>query len=525
MPTIPRKQIKSAKLLSQIIFMLLFYFYYFSVYAKTPLNFTVTKQLYSKSFKTKYSRLKFAFSPDYKRFAYGALMSQKDRYAVIVGESGKNKKVLKSFKQFNGIRGELRFSPNGKRLAYLAYTRGGYTQSEAECFLVLDGKELHKYSDVFMFGFKFSPDSKRYAFIAGAYAYGKKNKNIVVVDGKDYGPYDSVDSVSFSRDSKSFSFRASDDNKWFIVVNGKKGKSYSFVSEPRFSKDSRNILYVATVPGKNQMIVVNGKEGRQYKYIGAILSAPNSKSIAFSASSDRGAFVILNGRESKVYSNSSIRHLVFSHNSKRFAFAVNSNIGYKVFTVVDNVEGPVIPGFVFDYPIFSPNDKRLAFIVMEIKKPGYVVVDGKRLSVGKFSNSADIAPYMQLVFSPDSKRLSYRMGRISRQYLVVDGKMHTKYEQLSAQVFSPDGRLIVYIASKAKKDYLVINRKQIGPFNLIHGKQDKFSNYFGRGKTLFKVKYPYTANNYIRFIDNNKIRIFTKEKNGDVYKVIINVNK
>ncbi len=494
-------------------------------FSNKPLTFILTKQLYSQSFQLKHSRLKYALSPNYKAFVYGALMSKQGRYVVMQGEAGKHRKISKKFKRFDGIRGDFHFSPNGKRLAYIAYTSAGYSPSETDCFLVLDNVAMPQYSNVFMSGFKFSPDSKRYAFIAGFYPYIKALRYSIVVDGKSYGPYDAVDSVNFSADSKRFSFRASMKKKWFVVVDGIKGKNYSFVSAPAFSSDNKKVLYIATFANKKQMWVLNGKEGRLYDDVRGAIFSSDSKSIAFSASSNLGSFVILNGKRSKVYSNASIRHLVFSPNSKSLAFVVNSTQGYKAMIVVDNKEGSVFPGFVADYPVFSPDGKRLAVIVMQIKKQSYVVVDGKRLPQRILKQPDSAGPNIPLVFSPDSKQLSYRVSEASQQFLMVDGKEHKGFKGgVSKQFYSPDSKLVVYIGTKNGKDYLVINNQPIGPFNFIQGRQRKFSFYFGRSQNLYNTKYPHTENKYIRFIDNRTLRIFTKEKNGDIYKVTVKVN-
>jgi hypothetical protein len=76
--------------------------------------------------------------------------------------------------------------------------------------------------------FLFSPDSKRVAYVAkvGEKRFNVSEKWSAVVDGKEKQAYDGIGGLIFSPDSRHMAYVAGAGAKQFVVVDGKEGKRY-----------------------------------------------------------------------------------------------------------------------------------------------------------------------------------------------------------------------------------------------------------------------------------------------------------
>lgn len=82
------------------------------------------------------------------------------------------------------------------------------------------------------------------------------------LNGKPAGkPYESVDSITFSPDSKRLAYVAKRGSKWIVVVDGKATDSFDSIllSGPVFNQDGRTVAFGA-VRDNQHFIVVNGME-------------------------------------------------------------------------------------------------------------------------------------------------------------------------------------------------------------------------------------------------------------------------
>ncbi|MGE5608514.1 MAG: hypothetical protein ACM359_04625 [Bacillota bacterium] len=110
------------------------------------------------------------------------------------------------------------FSPDGKHLAYVVAKEGDTAA------VVLDGVEGKTFD--FIGDVRFSPDGKRLACVAQ-----RGSRSLVVIDGVEQGQYDRVEggSLTFSADGRRVAWVARRDNKQFIVVDGVEGRPYDRV--------------------------------------------------------------------------------------------------------------------------------------------------------------------------------------------------------------------------------------------------------------------------------------------------------
>jgi len=184
---------------------------------------------------------------------------------------------------------DLVYSDDGQQLAYTV-RRGD------EWFVVINGKPSKAYKRVWKSSLRFSPDGKRIGFIAS-------NKNdwrkwVPVVDGKEGAKFDlGTPMVShpggvlalnvpgtlvFSPDSKRVAYLAHSAKPfrsveksgkdvtitegsvttWSLVVDGKPGKPYGDIraGSVSFSPDGKRVSYVVNSKGK-QFVVVDAREG------------------------------------------------------------------------------------------------------------------------------------------------------------------------------------------------------------------------------------------------------------------------
>ncbi len=281
-------------------------------------------------------------SPDGRRIAYvGSQREGADlRFFVVVDgvRSGAYSFVGKQF---------FAFSPDSEHYAYLAY-RGG------ELVIVADGREQmlgpHSRENFAYVGF--SRDGKHVAYSARASGGGPC---AVVLDGSEGKEYDGVafDSPRFSPDSRRFAYLAlADRESWVVVVDGQEGKHYAGVAAASlvFSPNGRHLAYIAGRAGE-QFVVVDGAEGSAYDSIvkGSLLYAPDSKHLTYVALRNGRRFVVSDGRAGGGYER--IVGPVFGPDSTHVVYgAVTGTSGVLV------ADGAEMPARYSDFP-----NARIAF--------------------------------------------------------------------------------------------------------------------------------------------------------------------
>jgi len=177
------------------------------------------------------------------------------------------------------------------------------------------------------------------------------------------------------------------------------------------------------------------------------VESPNGGRDAYIAQSSSKRFVVVDGKEGKVYDQTD--ELKFSPNGMRVAYRARS--GFKELIVVDGIEGKPYDG-VHDL-IFSPDGERVAYIARSDSED-FFVVDGKE---EKKYDQVD-----EFQFSPDGKRIAYMASSGGKWFVVVDdneGKQYDDIEEGSLD-FSPDGKRVAYIAESGGKQIVVVDEKE-----------------------------------------------------------------
>jgi len=166
-------------------------------------------------------------SPDFSRLAVAICDERLSPNQIVVdGKRGEKYKEIH----------EVKFSPDSQTLIYSVENAG-------QEFMVINGKEAKHFDSVRHV--LFSPNSKRIAYIADAL------DTLLVLDGKEIGPYDSIDSdsMAFSPDSKHFAYSANADNKQSLYLDGKRivTSDKLAVLSAHFTPDSKTLTHTFRV--------------------------------------------------------------------------------------------------------------------------------------------------------------------------------------------------------------------------------------------------------------------------------------
>lgn len=214
------------------------------------------------------------------------------------------------------------FSPDGKRLAYIA-------QENGQRFVVLDGKPGAKYEAVYKGTLTFSPDSRRLAYFAG-----KGGFRTVVLDGAEGTPHRDamVSTLRFSPDGTKLAYAAQiESGKWAIVVNGKAGPTFDYIGSftgVNWSPDSRRLAYAGLVD--KQWGAVVDDAGFPYDAIASIIFSPDSRRAAFHVQADGKWAVVVNSPDgtysSRLKSDSVLSEtLAFTPDGKYLLYGAMTN--------------------------------------------------------------------------------------------------------------------------------------------------------------------------------------------------------
>jgi WD40 repeat protein len=318
------------------------------------------------------------FSADGKRLAFVTVSDGVERNTLgFIGRSvfarvwvdGKPERL-----RFSGI-GKPVFSPDGKRLAYMAVTASG-----TQC--VVDGQAGPQYDGAFAAlgdEITFSSDSRRYCYVAD-----RGGKPVLVVDAREYGPYDDLLSPpEFSPDGKRIAYACKKGDAWSVVVDQKQQKPFDEIqpSSILFSPDGRHCSYVGR-RNTAMFMVVDGVEFGPYKtfrggMVKATPTAPDSEGhyvpcpVQFSADgrrfthaairADDSAFLILDGQ--KIGPFEDVDAVAFSPSGKHYATLVKRDGKFRL--LVDGVQGGGYDGCLDAAAIAFADEESFNAIVQE----------------------------------------------------------------------------------------------------------------------------------------------------------------
>jgi hypothetical protein len=373
-------------------------------------------------------------------------------------------------------------SPDGRRVAFVcraAVNLSSESQMEAERFLQgtasnMSGKlfnELRKHEgrsfvsvdglmypparEVMQGGF--SPDSKRYAYLAlsmirspsGA-RYDQHYYGQLVIDGiplgRVYPQGQETRFLGFSADGTKCAFqtlRSANSKHRVIVVDGKDLSAIGDHSELVFSPVGNDFAYVTirSLPRSETFVVHAGREFGPYAKVAVLQFSADGKHWGFRAvkRDDRGQenehLIVVDGKE-EAMGNNGLEGLILGK------FAATPLVIHRN-RIMWNGREFFSRGYIHSVQL-APDEQRLAW--MEAvrapgQKPGSQVVEGDDLH-------PTYSRILSLQFSPDSKHLGYIAQTDDRVVLVVDKNesVLSGAEFASGLTFSPRGHRVAAYA-------------------------------------------------------------------------------
>jgi WD40 repeat protein len=305
--------------------------------------------------------------------------------------------------------------------------------------------DLAKYDVLNFEAIAFSSDLRRIAIGIER----EDNKECVLVDGKEGPAFKKVvGGPFFNADGTRLAYEVvTDERMRRLVVDERPGKPYDMIESLTFSLDGRRIGYTAK-RGKQTFVTVDDKEYGPF---------PNADPVKFSGDSLHFAFIIrdknrlipLYGMVDGTQRKDSIP-IVFSPVGNRLAYLEGDMTDRQV--VVDQLRQTPESCSAVEDVTFSPDGLHLALECKQWLKPAKTTVylDGKpqaSYSSSSFVNLLSSDPVRDLTFSPDGKRLSYRvLNQDGSPMVVVDGKEFKESlgGRVSEVLFSPDGSRVAW---------------------------------------------------------------------------------
>ncbi len=333
-------------------------------------------------------------------------------------------------------------SPNGERLAYLVYRA---SREAPWRVVVCDGREGMQYLDIIRNRLHFSPDGKRFAYLA----IGPQGQ-VLVCDGTPKPAWVQAD-LAFSPDSRHVAYEGPDGR---ILRDGRPDSDQAFIRKPGvvspdcqqliFSPDSQHLAYLAGFPTR---VVCDGKSGPTYKegVLGKPVFAPDSRSYAHTLSQgDKigDKWVVLWADKKVGGPYDMVEGIAFSPDSKRIAYRALARDTWSV--VVNDKKGPDFSNI--GAIVFSPDGKHMAYGACD-DEGWQIVCDGRKGLAG--SEVGDP------VFSADSKHLAYRVIKDGKALVVCDDRESASFDQITWVGFTPNSNHLAFAAARGKDKFVV----------------------------------------------------------------------
>ncbi len=225
-------------------------------------------------------------------------------------------------------------------------------------------------------------------------------KSVVFVDGKESPGTEGAYDVIFSPDGQRWAATCATNGLGWMVIDGKKGADYARVTDAGFTADSSKVVYVAEAAGGKKFVVTEGVESDGCTHIfQPPIYSPKGAGVAFNGGPEP-----MMGRgfvvNGKAYPPGRYSdYFQFSDDGEHFLYLTGGDIGWRTL-VVDGQDKSSF-GLVFEgfKPVISRDGKHYASLI-RTKTAEMVLIDDKLVSLPPSGG----APRW-LAFSPDGNHL------------------------------------------------------------------------------------------------------------------------
>ena len=236
-------------------------------------------------------------------------------------------------------------------------------------------------------------------------------------------------SIVVSPDGNHTAFVQQEDGKQVVVLDGKHGPLFDYIKSPWHERNVSDLAKQVLPPSEQNPGLFFSPDGKRLAYVVGEWRHPGP----INWREARVAFVV-DGHTGTFYDE--IREPVFSPDSLHYAYAARK--GDRWCIVHDGREGQWHDNV--GLPVFSPNGHHLAYSASD-RKQLRLIRDGREENPALFTAGDYLG---NIVYSPDSKRLLYLLGReISVSRLVVDGKERQEFGGVQEALFSPQGQVVL----------------------------------------------------------------------------------
>jgi hypothetical protein len=357
----------------------------------------------------------------------------------------------------DGVRGKAydsvglpQFSPDSKRYAYLA--RNG-----ASWFIILNGNQQEAAGSG-VHGLQFLPDNKNIMYVVK-----DGNREHVIMNTLKGNIYDKVDENSFRFRSGHFAYIAWKGNKQLMILDGVEGTPYDRVGTPVFSNKDGHLGYTAKKNGA-EFAVIDNKEGMPYDSVEAVIFSNNGQQYAYHVVHKGNEFVVTNGKEGNKYLF--VHSLLVSGDGSKVIYGIettNKNSEGFFHNVVVNDEVMSTYETVVESSLRLSNDNKHLAYEAEWHDEFFVVLDGKN---GK--HYGDVVQ-STIVFSPNGKRIAYAGENETRRRVSIDEVEGEGYDDIYSITFTRNSKRVVYVAKQGNKEFVVVDTMKGNEYDTILG--------------------------------------------------------
>lgn len=348
---------------------------------------------------------------------------------------------------------QIEFNPLGKSVFYIAEEAGKYRA-------VHNGAAGTPYTNILTP--VVSPDGRHLAYQAYV-----EDKLRMVVDGREGEVVEQLEIPFFSPDSRHIVYQAKTAGRWHFVVDGRSFPAHKVRhNQLGFSNDGNRLAYVDSVDdrSKPRLVVTDldfkNKTVREATGATMVISAHRSRIAATSEAGGKQRVVELAFTKPDVVKEGAlydkIEQLAISADGTSVAYLAEKG-GARVL-VLNGQEKPFPAGVLVGEIAFRPGNKGVGFLTAakqscSLHHPfsGEAVQERQYDEVGELAYSRDGASYAYL----GRKETPGKTGRSI--FLVVNGKEGPKFDKITGPVFSPDGRRVVYRVRQDGKRFMVVS--------------------------------------------------------------------
>ena len=342
----------------------------------------------------------------------------------------------------------------GNGVAYIARTAAGV-------HVVHNGTTGKNFQEVDSTTLTVSRDGKRVAYCAKA-----GDKWFIVVDGREFGPYDDKGPPVFSPDSAHVAYEAKEGDAWRMHCDAAtSGTAASFSDKPLFSGNSERLMRMENNPdGRTFRVIISDLKFRP-------LAEHTFNNLSYLADPTGQRIFVIDRNQSKFQVKTlsfsdpkkvvpgalydSILNPVFSPDGRKFSFIAKKD--GKDFLVVDGNEAPIPSGLYPWPPVLAADGSAGVIIVGKTGAFPYRAFNGRKILVpGTYKECAD------LTFSPDGRGYAYVAIKNEHFLIVSDGVEGPVYDRVISPQFTPDGSRLVYRARKGGKRFVVVADPKTG---------------------------------------------------------------